>query len=153
MINLKIRSMIHRKSLIFLFSFLMSIFLLISCGKKEVKQVSEDSKTAQEAFMLADVIKNAYIKNDISSLERNTTEDAYKDIIEVRKKFDITELFFSPHWVEIEDSMVNLQISWKGTWTVKGKRIEDRGLAVFVMEGRPLKLAKVLRDNPFRKPE
>ena len=145
--------MIHRESLIFLFSFLMSVFLLISCGKKEVKQVSEDSKTAQEAFMLADVIKDAYIENDLSSLEKNTTEDGYKDIIEARKIFDSAELFFSPHWVEIEDSMVNLQVSWKGTWTVKGKRIEDRGLAVFVMEGRPLKLAKVLRDNPFRKPE
>ncbi len=153
MINLKIRSMIHRESLIFLFSFLMSIFLLISCGKKEVKQVSEDSKTAQEAFMLADVIKNAYIKNDLSSLEKNTTEDGYKDIIEARKKFDSMDLSFTPQRVDIEDSTVNLQVSWKGTWTVKGKRIEDRGLAVFVMEGRPLKLAKVLRDNPFRKPE
>jgi hypothetical protein len=131
----------------------MSIFLLVSCGKKEVKQVSEDSKTAQEAFMLADVVKDAYIKNDLYSLEKNTTKDGYKDIIEARKNFDSAELFFSPHWVEIEDSMVNLQVSWKGTWTVKGKRIEDRGLAVFVMEGRPLKLAKVLRDNPFRKPD
>ncbi len=103
--------------------------------------------------MLADVVKDAYIKNDLYSLEKNTTKDGYKDIIEARKNFDSAELFFSPHWVEIEDSMVNLQVSWKGTWTVKGKRIEDRGLAVFVMEGRPLKLAKVLRDNPFRKPD
>jgi hypothetical protein len=140
-------------SLIFLFSFLSLVFLLVSCGKKEVKQVSEDSKITQESFMLADVIKNAYIKNDLSTLEKNTTKDSYKDIIEARKYFDSTDLSFTPHWVEIDGSTVNLQVSWKGTWTVKGKRIEDRGLAVFVMEGRPLKLAKVLRDNPFRKPE
>ena len=142
-----------RASLIFLFSFLSLVFLLVSCGKKEVKQVSEDSKITQESFMLADVIKNAYIKNDLPTLEKNTTKDGYKDIIEARKYFDSTDLSFTPHWVEIDGSIVNLQVSWKGTWTLKGKRIEDRGLAVFVMEGRPLKLAKVLRDNPFRKPE
>ena len=142
-----------KTSLIFLFSFLSLVFLLVSCGKKEVKQVSEDSKITQEAFMLADVIKNAYIKNDLPTLEKNTTKDGYKDIIEARKYFDSTDLSFTPHWVEIDGSTVNLQVSWKGTWTVKGKSIEDRGLAVFVMEGRPLKLAKVLRDNPFRKPE
>ena len=142
-----------RDSLIFLFSFLSLVFFLVSCGKKEVKQVSEDSKITQESFMLADVIKDAYIKNDLSTLGKSTTKDSYKDIMEARKYFDSTDLSFTPHWVEIDGATVNLQVSWKGTWTVKGKRIEDRGLAVFVMEGRPLKLAKVLRDNPFRKPE
>src|SRR3972149_7775066 len=145
--NLKIRN-----SIILLFASLIFIFLLLSCGKKEVKQVSEDSKITQESFMLADVIKNAYIKNDLFTLERNTTKDGYNELIEARKIFDIAELSFTPHWVDIEDSTVNLRVSWRGTRTVKGKRIEDRGLAVFVMEGRPLKLAKVLRDNPFRKP-
>jgi len=129
------------------------IFLLASCGKKEVKQVSEDSKTAQEAFMLAEAVKNAYTKKELSAIEKNTTEQGYKDIIEARKNFDSAELSFTPHWVEIEDSKVNLHISWNGTWIAKGKKTEDRGLAIFVMEGRPLKLAKVLRDNPFRNPE
>src|SRR4030065_771463 len=113
-------------SLIFLFSFLMLLFLLVSCGKKEVKQVSEDSKITQESFMLADVIKDAYIKNDLSTLEKNTTEASYKDISEARKYFDSQDLSFTPHWVEIDGSTVNLHISWKGTWTVKGKSIEDR---------------------------
>ena len=147
------RDRTHKESLIFLFSLFSFIFLLSSCGKKEVKPVSEDSKVAQEAFVLAEVIKNAYIKNDLSTLERNTTKEGYDGIIEARKVFDAAEISLNPHWVDIEDSKVNLQVSWKGTWTVKGKRIEDRGLAVFVMEGKPLKLAKVLRDNPFRKPE
>jgi hypothetical protein len=142
-----------KHSIISLFSFLSLFLLLASCGKKEVKQVSEDSNTAQQAFMLSEEIKNAYIKNDLSTLEKNTTKDGYKDIIESRKLFDSTDLSFTPHWVEIDGSTVSLQVSWKGIWTVKGKSIEDRGLAVFVMEGRPLKLTKVLRDNPFRKPE
>jgi len=148
MANLKIRN-----SIFLLFASLIFISLLASCGKKEVKQVSEDSKTAQEAFMLADVVKNAYSKNDLSTIEKNTTKEGYKGIIEARKNFDSAELSFTPHWVEIDGSTVNLQVSWNGTWIVKGKKTEDRGLAIFVMEGRPLKLAKVLRDNPFRKPE
>jgi len=146
--NLKIRD-----SIILCAAFLIFMFLMVSCGKKAVKPVSEDSKIAQEAFGLADTIKDAYIRNDRGVLAKNATKDGYKEIMENRKNFDSAELFFAPRWVEIEDTTVNLQVTWNGTWSLRGKKIEDRGLAVFVMEGRPLKLAKVLRDNPFKKPE
>jgi len=146
--NLKIRN-----SISLLFAFLMFIFLMVSCGKKEVKPVSEDSKIAQEAFRLADTLKEGYIKNDGAILEKNSTKDGYKEIVEARKSFDSAELSFTPRWVEIEGSTVNLHVVWNGTWTARGKKIEDRGLAVFVMEGRPLKLARVLRANPFKQPE
>jgi len=136
-----------------LFAFLMFIFLMVSCGKKEVKPVSEDSKIALEAFRLADTLKEGYIKNDGAILEKNSTKDGYKEIVEARKSFDSAELSFTPRWVEIEGSTVNLHVVWNGTWTARGKKIEDRGLAVFVMEGRPLKLARVLRANPFKQPE
>jgi hypothetical protein len=142
-----------RNSLIFLFLFFILVFLSASCGKKEVKPVSEDSKIAQEAFRLAEVIKDAYIKNDRSTIEKNSAKDGYREIIEARKNFDSAEITFTFRWVEIEGSTVNLHVAWNGTWIVKGQRTEDRGLAVFVMEGKPLKLAKVLRENPFRQPE
>jgi hypothetical protein len=132
---------------------LIVLLLLTSCGKQEVKKASEESMIAQEAFRLAEVIKGAYIKNDRLTLEKNSTKDGFREVIEARKSFDSAELTFTPRWVEIEDSAVNLHISWNGTWTVKGKRIEDRGLSVFVFEGKPLKLAKVLRANPFKQPE
>jgi hypothetical protein len=140
-------------SLIFLLSISSLILLLASCGKKEVKPVSEDSKIAQEAFRLAEVIKDAYIRNDRSTVERNSAKDGYKETIEVRKSFDSAELTFTPRWVEIEGTTVHLHVAWNGTWIVKGQRTEDRGLAVFVMEGNPLKLVKVLRENPFKQPE
>ncbi len=41
----------------------------------------------------------------------------------------------------------------KGTWTVKGKATEERGLAIFVFEGKPLQLARIQRENPFKQPE
>jgi hypothetical protein len=118
-----------------------------------VKPVSEDSKIAQEAFKLVEVIKNAYIKNDRVTIEKNSTKEGYQELIGAMKSFDDAELFLTPRKVEIEDSTVYLNLTWNGTWTIRGKRTEDRGMAIFVMEGRPLKLSRVLRSNPFIQPE
>ena len=133
--------------------FFVAIFFLISCGKKEIKKISEESNIAREAFQLAENIKNAYLDNDRKALEKNSTKDGYRELIGAIKTFDSAELEFIPTWVEIEDSVVNLTISWKGTWIVSDLSKEDRGIAVFVLEGQPLKLSKVLRANPFRQPE
>jgi hypothetical protein len=135
---------------------LISLFmamLLLSCGKKEVKPVSQESKLAQEAFQLADTLRQAYVKNNRSTLEESSTSDGYRELIGVMKKFDKAELTFTSTWVEIKDSSVYLSVSWKGVWTVGTKSTEERGLAIFVFEGTPLKLARVQRDNPFRQPE
>jgi hypothetical protein len=135
------------------FVYLITIFLLVSCGKGEAKQVSQDSKIAQEAFGLAETIRNAYIKNDRETLEGSSTKDGYKELLGVIKIFDTADLTFTPTWVEIEDSKVSLSVSWKGTWIVREKRTEESGVAIFLLEGRPLKVAKILRENPFRQPE
>ena len=132
---------------------LFMVLLLLSCGKKEVKPVSQESKFAQEAFQLAETLKNAYVKNDRGTLEESSTKDGYRELIGVMKKFDKAELTFTSTWVEIKDSSVYLSVSWKGVWAVGTKSMEERGLAIFVLEGSPLKLARVQRDNPFRQPE
>lgn len=132
---------------------LFLVLLMISCGKKEVKPVSQESKLAQEAFQLAETLKQAYIHNNRSTLEDNSTTDGYRELIGAMKKFDKVELTFTSTWVEIKDSSVYLSVSWKGVWTVGSKSSEERGLAIFVFEGSPLKLVRVQRDNPFRQPE
>ena len=124
-----------------------------ACGKKEVKPVSPVSKLTEEAFQLADTLRKAYLKNDRESLERNSTQDGYRQIAESIKRFESADLLFTPTWVEIQDSTVKLTISWKGTWVNRGKTMEDRGSAIFVMEGKPLKLAQIQRANPFAGPE
>jgi hypothetical protein len=129
------------------------IVFLFSCGKGEVKKVTEESIIAQEAFGLAETIRTAYLDDDRKTLENNSTKNGYIELIGAIKSFDSAELTFTPTWVEIEDSFVKLSISWKGIWIVSGEKKEERGLAVFVFEGRPLKLAQVLRENPFRQPE
>ena len=131
----------------------MLLVFLISCGKKEVKEVSEASLLAQEAFRLAETIKQAYLDNDRKALEKNTTQDGYRELIGEIKSFESAEIEFTPTWVEIDDTVVKLTVSWQGTWIVSDFTKEDRGIAVFVMEGQPLKDAQVLRASPFRQPE
>ncbi len=123
-----------------------------SCGKKEVKKVSEDSKIATEAFALAETIKDAYIKRDLKVIEQNTTREGFRTISSAMKVFDSSDLAFTPVWVEIEDNVVHLNVSWKGTWKKAGKTTEERGMAVFVLKGRPLKVDNILRANPFKYP-
>lgn len=132
---------------------LIAAFLLVSCSKKEVKQVTQESKIAQESFWLAETIKNAYLKNDLTTIERNSTKEGYRELLGVIKSFESADITFTPRWVEIENSTVYLNIAWKGTWVVRGQTTEERGMAVFVLEGRPLKLSQIRRENPFRQPE
>ena len=129
------------------------LFLLSACGGKEAKKVSPESLLAQEAFELAETLKSAYVEKDRSRLESHSTESGYRELIGSMKNFDSADLSFTPTWVEIQDSNVHLTVSWKGTWSMKGKNTEERGLAVFVFEGKPLKLSQVQRSNPFRQPE
>lgn len=127
--------------------------LLISCGKKEVKQASQESKMTTEAFALAETIKNAFIVKDNITLQKNSTDSGYKDITANTRSFDRVELTFTPRWVDIDKDQLQVNISWKSTWVVSGKSKAERGMAVFVMEGAPLKVTKVLRANPFVMPE
>ncbi len=123
--------------------------LLVSCGNKEVKQVSQDSKLTLEAFALAETVKNAFVVKDDITLKKNSTEAGYRDIMENTRAYDRVEFTFTPRWVEIEDNKLQVNIAWKSVWVVSGKSTEESGMAVFVMEGVPLKVSKILRANPF----
>jgi hypothetical protein len=133
---------------------ILLIFLMVpsACSKKEVKPVSQESKTAEEAMGLAEKIRDAFVKNDRDSLLRDTTESGFKDIFADGKSFDSVELVFTPRWVDIEQARVTLNLTWKSKWTIQDKQVEDRGMAVFEMEGQPLKLTKIIRSNPFKVP-
>ena len=131
-------------------AFLLAVaLLLLSCSSKEVKQASPESKLSLEAFALAETIRTAFIKNDLPTLQDNSTPEGYKAITINRKPFDSIDLAFSPKWVEIEATQTTLNVAWKSRWVASGKTITDRGMAVFVLEGRPLKLSKIVRGNPF----
>ncbi|RPI33647.1 MAG: hypothetical protein EHM54_10510 [Nitrospiraceae bacterium] len=132
---------------------LLAGVMLVSCGKKEVKQASPESKTGMEAFALAETIKNAFVVKDKITLRKNSTEEGYKDITANTRTYDSVELTFTPRWVEIENNKVHVNIAWKSAWVISGKKVEERGMAVFAMEGAPLKVSGILRANPFICPE
>jgi hypothetical protein len=139
-----------KKALILL---LIAVLPLLSCGKKEVKKVTDESKTAQEAIALAEEIKEAYLKRDLAVIEKNTTKEGYRELLGAIKSFDKAELTFSSKWVQIEKTSVSMKIAWSGKWVVSGATTEERGTALFIFEGSPLKLSRILRANPFRQPE
>ena len=133
----------------------IALILLVCCvavacgGKKEVKQVSPESKTATEAFVLAETIKTAFVGKDATTLQKNSTDTGLRDITANTKTFDSVDLSFTPRWVEIEGSKLMVNIAWKSTWLRSGRRSDERGMAIFVMEGTPLRVSKILRANPF----
>ncbi|NWF98377.1 MAG: hypothetical protein HXY52_05505 [Nitrospirae bacterium] len=148
------RFCILKKGIVLLILGLLSSFVLVSCGGgKEVKKASEESKIAKEAFELAERLRNAYEKKDMKQIEENSTGNGYRELLAVMKKFDKASLTFTPTWVEINEAKVFLSVSWKGIWTINEKESEERGLAVFVFQGKPLKLEQIQRENPFRQPE
>ncbi|MEW6110266.1 MAG: hypothetical protein AB1632_14035 [Nitrospirota bacterium] len=140
------------RKIVYVLLLVLSPFIILmnaSCSKKEVKQVSQESKISQEAFALADIIKKAFLKNDTVILRNNSTEDGFKDITANKRLFDSVDINFTPRWVEIESDKIYVNIAWKSRWIISGRASEERGMAVFVMEGRPLKVSKILRANPF----
>lgn len=130
----------------------MAVFV-VSCGKEAVKKVSEDSRMATETFAVVNAIRESYIHKDVLEIEKNTTQDGFRTISSMIKPFDSAELTFNPVLVEIEEGTVNLNVSWKGTWKKDGNTTDERGMAVFVLKGMPLKVDAVLRSNPFKYPD
>src|SRR5574340_229725 len=121
---------------------LLSCMMLVSCVKKELKQVSAESKLTLEAFSLVETIRQAYIVKDSITLQKNSTEAGLKDIMANTRGYDSVEFAFTPRWVDMEKNQLQVNVSWKSTWVVSGKKLDERGMAVFLMEGTPLKVSK-----------
>lgn len=127
--------------------------LFFACSKKEVKTVSQESNVTLEAFALAETLKNAFISGDTETVRAATTEEGYKKVTGDKRDADSIVMTFTPRWVEIDKNKIYVNIAWNSTWILAGKRVEERGMAVFIMEGKPMKLNEILRANPFKYPE
>ncbi len=132
---------------------ILLVFALGACHGKEVKQPSPESRLSLETFAVIETIRDAFVKNEIEIIRTHSTADGYKDITANKKPSESVELTFTPRWVEIDGDQVTVNVTWKSKWRASGGVISDRGMAVFVLEGRPLKVAKILRANPFLFPE
>lgn len=122
---------------------------VFSCSKKEVKQISPDSRMFAEAQGVLESIRVAYVSKDLQSVQIKATRDGFRTLTSSVKSFDSVELEFNPVLAEIEGKTVQVNVSWKGRWTYAGRTTDERGMAVFVLKGQPLQLDSILRANPF----
>jgi len=130
------------------------LVLMAACGgKKEVKQVSQESRISQEAFSVVEQLRTAYLKRDFAVIADHCTTGGYREIVNSLKHFDSVDLTFTPRWVEMEKAKVYVNVSWQGSWKVGKDTFRERGMAVFLFEGTPLKLVKIVRGNPCKYPE
>jgi len=138
----------------FLGIFVLILLLVASCGgKKEVKKESEEAKIAKDAFTVVESLKNAYSSKDLSAVERNTTKEGFSLVVKDIRKFDIVELQFKPVWVQIEPDRVIMNISWQGKWQKGAVSSDEKGMAVFILKDKPMKVDQILRSNPFEYPD
>ncbi|KAF0184204.1 MAG: lipoprotein [Nitrospirae bacterium] len=132
---------------------LILLVFVAACGKSEIKKPTADSLLATEAFVLAEKVRGAYVARDMSALQANTTPEGYKAITESMKLFDSATLEFNPLLFDIREGKMTLFVSWTGVWKKRGQTFDERGLVVFGLKGRPLKVDTVQRASPFRYPE
>jgi cell division septation protein DedD len=123
------------------------VFLFFSCGKDEVKP-SADSTLTMKALTSMKTIKTAYEEKDLTALQNHLasgiSESLAKELI-----FEKTELSLVPRLVRIINQTVKISLNWQGTWTVEGNSTKNRGVAVFVFEGDPMRLIEIEGDSPF----
>ncbi len=138
---------------------LLIIFLLFtiissSCSKKDVKKTPEEGINARNAINFVERLKSVYMNKDESSLEPFVEST---DVLAKYFSFSTKpiKLDFTPRWVEIEGSRIDVYISWKGIYPVNQKEVELRGFALFVLSKEDsgkdsFVLKKILRENPFK---
>ena len=133
------------------FIFIFLILLSLGCGKDNVKP-SADSLLSTDAFNSVDAIKKAYEDKSIitlqTHLEDNLSESVIKNLF-----FEKAELTFTPRLVRISESTVTVNLNWQGTWwTVRNKKLKNRGVANLVLNKETQKLIRIDGDSPFLTP-
>jgi hypothetical protein len=130
---------------------MLSILVLSSCSKKEAKKMpGPEVKTSNEAFLLLDDLRKAYVEKDDARMKALSTEAGYTELKKEIKPFDSAELKFTPRWVEIKADTITVNVSWEGLWRYQGKETSERGMAVF--ELKDMKFNSVVKGSPFLHP-
>ncbi len=138
----------------YLFLIVFIAFALVSCGGgKKIKPPAPEAVMAKKAFEVANAIKRAYVNKDLAALKRYCTKRGYLSIIASMKEFDSAVLVFKLRWVEIKKDHMILYLDWQGSWKIKDKTFEEKGLAALSFVGNPPLLDDILRANPFGQPE
>ncbi|MBF0336774.1 MAG: hypothetical protein HQL05_02990 [Nitrospirae bacterium] len=131
---------------------IMLLFVLLSCGKDEVKITPDESKIAASVMNVIDQIRQLYQGHAKAELKELSTPEGYMGYLSATKDFDTASLTFTPKWVNVKDSTVEINVAWKGVWRKGDDVVNEQGICIFVMTRQPIKLLQILRENPFNYP-
>jgi hypothetical protein len=131
---------------------LLVLIILTSLGcTDENVRPSDDSLMADEAYDHINAVKEAYegkSEHIIKHLVPELSEDIIKEL-----SFEKCELFFEKRLIRITKSSVIINLNWQGSWWIeKDRKIENRGVADFILNKEKLILVKINGDNPFSIP-
>jgi len=132
----------------------LMFFTLASCGSQE-KKPTQDILLTERAFAHIERLRQAYVAGDMAGLEALCSDKAFKSMRKGMKKSRSVRLEFGYEWVRIRtDGIMEIQLGWKGSWSLAGKDKEaaGKGTAVFSLGGRPMKLAGITGASPFAGP-
>ncbi len=131
---------------------LILLVLIISGCASDKKKPSDDSHSAVEAYDHIIAVKEAYeIKNIfiIKHLVPELSEHIIKEL-----SFEKAELSFEKRLVRITKTSIIVNLNWQGLWWIeKDRKIENRGVADFVLNRETMILSRIDGDNPFLLPE
>ncbi len=127
------------------------LFIFPACSGKDKVKPSADSLLTTDALSTIHAVRTAYEEKDHDFLKNHLVPELAEDISK-ELSFEKAELSFTPKMVKITDSTITVDLNWKGSWVVKGDKLQDRGAAVFVLDGSPMKLIRLIGDNPFHTP-
>ncbi len=133
------------------FYIILIILVAAGCSSENVKP-SPDSLLTTAAFSRIEKIKDAYEAKDSDALQNSVSAETAGSILK-NLFFEKAELSFTPRLVRIGASSVTVNVNWRGTWWTDGDgKLEDRGVADFVLDKETMKLLRIEGDNPFQTP-
>jgi hypothetical protein len=134
-------------------AFLFLLVAMFSSCEQEIKKPTEDTLLSKEAISMAEGLRDAYVRKAFTEMRKYCTGKGYESIRAGILDFDSVELDFTPKWVEIEeDGSVFLNVSWEGKWALGDFEKDSKGMAVFRLKGRPLRVEEIVRGSPFVQP-
>ena len=148
--------MLRRLSLIARLSGLAALALvLLACGSQE-KRPSQDVLLAEQAAKHIERLRSEYASMSMSGLEALCSAEAYEAIESDLRRHGLSPVTieFVPEWIEISvEGTISVRVGWSGTWKLsRGEEARDKGKAVFVLGGRPMRLQELKGMSPFAAP-
>ncbi|MBI4698030.1 MAG: hypothetical protein HY758_03745 [Nitrospirae bacterium] len=127
---------------------LIILVFISGCSGKDKVKPSADSLLTTEALNDISIVRTAYQDKNNSALQNYLAPELYESISK-QMFFDRNDLSLSPQIVRIIGTEVMVTVNWQGVWTMKSEARKDRGVAIFVFEGSPMKLVRIDGDHPF----